>query len=327
MRVWASLQRRAFLGAALLVGLVSGAGWAEPFAFVDETGHTTLGHGSPPEHAVQGVDGLRSLWKGRVTGSQRGARGDRFRYEAAGWREAQSRNFHVWLDARLGDGREPSIGWAFDTLETARSKIEAALGEVPRRRLNVVLYALPTYARLYRERFGFETVGFFDGTIHVVAPPGNLSLLGSRIRHEYAHAVFRDRVGGDRPYWLNEGFALQLERSFRGQPRLDAEERAMLRRRVREGRWIPMSRLVEDFSSLRVSDAWPAYLQSALALEWLEEHTGAGERDRLLMRLGEGVALDEALYEAVGVDAGEFDRRLQRRARTDAPDRVSEKRD
>ena len=177
-----------------------------------------------------------------------------------------------------------------------------------------------------QERFDFETVGFYDGTLHVVAPPGNLPLLGSRIRHELAHAAFRDRVGGDRPYWLNEGLAFQLERSFRGQARLDGEELAFLRRRVREGRWIPMTRLVEDFSSLQASDAWPAYLQSALALEWLEEHSGPGGRERLLERLGEGAAPDDALEEALGLDAGEFDRLLRDRARMGATQRVSENR-
>ena len=78
--------------------------------------------------------------------------------------------------------------------------------------MGIVFYGKAAYLQAHRHRFSFQTVGFFDGRIHVVSaghPAGELRAL---LFHEYTHAVFRERTGGDRPYWLNEGLAEVAER-------------------------------------------------------------------------------------------------------------------
>ena len=199
----------------LLIGLVglwlAGEGASEPFVWVDESGHTHFGHGTAPKRAVADIDGLRSLWDGRVTGHRAPLRRDGEDAVGSRWSEATSDNFRIWLDGRLAEGRAPSPRWTLGALEAARKTTESVLGVVPTRPLRVILYAENTYARLHGARFGFETVGFYDGGIHVVAPADRPDVLRARIHHEYAHAVFRDRVGDDRPYWLNEGWATYSE--------------------------------------------------------------------------------------------------------------------
>ena len=313
--------RRCGPALAAITGLcLAGEGTAELFAFVDENGHTRFGHESPPEEAVQDVDGLRSLWKGRVTGDPDEPRGDEANATDSSWREVTSQNFRIWLDGSLGDAAAPSPLWALGALEEARKRTASVLGVVPEKPLRVVLYAEDTYAKLHDARFGFETVGFYDGEIHVVAPPNQPDVLGARIHHEYAHAVFRDHVGGDRPYWLNEGWARRFERRLRDEPMLTPKERATLRRRVREGQWISIRKLEESFSSLQRDEAQGAYLQSALAVEWLEEHTGPHDRRRLLQSLREGSSVDVALYEVTGLRIEEFERRLLEQMRATLPD-------
>ena len=113
--------------------------------------------------------------------------------------------------------------------------------------------------------------------------------------NEYTHAVFREQTGGDRPYWLNEGLAERIERGSRRLPASTRSERASLRTRIAGGDWIALRRIAPSFSGLQGDDARAAYLQSIVAAEYIEAHTDAGARARLLMRLGEGWSADQAL--------------------------------
>jgi hypothetical protein len=163
-------------------------------------------------------------------------------------------------------------------------------------------------------------VGFFDGRIHVVSaghPAGELRAL---LFHEYTHAVYREKTGGDRPYWLNEGLAELTERSSQNRRGLTRSERQALRRRLAAGDWIPLRRLAPSFTGLADEDARAAYLESMAAAAWIEAHTNAAQRARLLARLGEGVNADDAFVELFGFDTNEIDARLQRVIRDEFPE-------
>ena len=62
-----------------------------------------------------------------------------------------------------------------------------------------------------------------------------------------------------------------------------------------------------------------AYLQSILAVQWLEDRTSREERARLLARIGEGYSIDQALYEAVGADMDGLDAALQQEISSEFP--------
>ena len=133
----------------------------------------------------------------------------------------------------------------------------------------------------------------------------------SLLFHEYAHAVFREQTGGDRPYWLNEGFAELIERRSRRQPASTRSERSLLRSRLQGDLWIPLQTLGPSFSGLSNEDARAAYMQSAVTSAWVEEHTTGAQRALLLQRLNEGFTTDQALYEVLGMDTRGVDTAVQ----------------
>ena len=147
-------------------------------------------------------------------------------------------------------------------LEEARESASERLGAVPREAMGVVFYGKAAYLQAHRHRFCFQTVGFFDGRIHVVSAGHPAGELRGLLFHEYTHAVFRERTGGDRPYWLNEGFAEVAERASHSSLRLTRSELVSLRGRIDEGRWIPLRRIAPSFSGLDDADARAAYLEA-----------------------------------------------------------------
>ncbi len=183
----------------------------------------------------------------------------------------------------------------------------------------MVLYGKAAYLKAHAHRFSFQTVGFFDGVIHVSSPAFPAQELRGLLFHEYTHALFREQTGGDRPYWLNEGLAELVERRAKSTPTSTRSERASLRTRIAGDDWIPLRRIAPSFGGLQGEDARSAYLESIVAAEWIEERTTTETRARLLQRLGEGWSIDQALYEAAGVDTDKLDAAIQRRLLDEFP--------
>ncbi|MCZ6785091.1 MAG: DUF4124 domain-containing protein [Proteobacteria bacterium] len=224
---------------------------------------------------------------------------------------SESTNFIIQMDAALAGTRPDYAATVLGYLEDARGEVSSQLGVAPLEPLGVVFYGKAAYLRAHRHRFSFQTVGFFDGRIHVVSPAHPSGGLRSLLFHEYTHAVFREKTGGDRPYWLNEGLAERVERRSRRQPASTRSERASLRARIEAEEWLPLRRLAPSFSGLSDEDARAAYLEAIAAAGWIEARTGPEARARLLRRLGEGYSVDQALFEAVGVDSNGLDAAVQ----------------
>jgi tetratricopeptide (TPR) repeat protein len=228
-------------------------------------------------------------------------------------------HFRIALDAELNEVSSQYASTVMSYLEEARRDVSAQIGVEPLEPLGVVFYSKAAYVQAHRHRFSFQTVGFFDGRIHVTSPAHPSGALRSLLYHEYTHAVFREQTGGDRPYWLNEGLAERIERGSRRLPATTRSERASLRTRIEAGLWIPLSRLAPSFSGLTDEQARAAYLQSVLAVSWLEQHTTPEQRARLIGRLGGGFSVDQALHEATGLDTDGLDTELQREIRAEFP--------
>jgi len=232
-------------------------------------------------------------------------------------------HFRVHYDAALGRASRDYARTVLSYLEEARETASERLGSVPQEAMGIVFYGKGAYQQAHRHRFSFQTVGFFDGRIHVVSaghPAGELRAL---LFHEYTHAVFRERAGGDRPYWLNEGLAEIAERASHSSPRLTRSELVSLRGRLDEGRWIPLRRLAPSFSGLDDADARAAYLEAMAAAYWIEARTQPAQRARLLARLGAGVRDDDALQEAVGFDTDGIDAALRKQVLREFPDQTA----
>ena len=232
----------------------------------------------------------------------------------------QSDHFRLQVDAALQQGGAPDFARrVLGYLEDARGDLGARLGVVPAEPTGVVLYGKAAYLRAHRHRFSFQTVGFYDGRIHVVSAAHPAGELRSLLYHEYTHALFREATGGDRPFWLNEGLAEGAERASRGGAGLTRSERAKLRSALETDAWIPLTRLAPSFAGLSQQEARLAYLQSTAAAGWLERNTDSAARARLLAALGAGQSADRALRAAAGVTTRELEAALQRELRAHFP--------
>jgi len=229
-----------------------------------------------------------------------------------------STNFRLELDAELQTTpRYASTVMRY--LEAAYNDVAEQLGVVPEEPLGVVFYGRASYQRAHEHRFSFQTVGFFDGRIHVSSPADPGESVRALLYHEYTHALYREQTGGDRPYWLNEGLAELVERRAKGTPTSTRSERASLRTRIAGDDWISLRRIAPSFGGLQGDDARAAYLESIVAAEWIERRTSTTARARLLRRLGDGWSIDQALHEAVGIDTGDLDRAIQQRLLDEFP--------
>ena len=227
------------------------------------------------------------------------------------WVDVAHPHFRVHYDADLGKASDGYAATVLRYLEEAHGDAARRLGAVPREPLGVVFYGKAAYLRAHRHRFSFQTVGFFDGRIHVVSAAHPAGELRALLFHEYTHAVFREQTAGDRPFWLNEGLAELSERAARGQQGLTRSERSALWRRIEAASWIPLWRLAPSFAGLGDEDARAAYLTATAAARWIEGRTDRDQRGRLLELLGTGASDDEALLEVLGLTTEGIDAAVQ----------------
>jgi hypothetical protein len=223
------------------------------------------------------------------------------------WQELSNEHFLVNYDPELQQASPNYAQTVLRYLEEARSTVSARLGAVPDEAMGVVFYGKAAYLEAHRHRFSFQTVGFFDGRIHVVSAAHPAGELRALLFHEYSHAVYREQTGGDRPYWLNEGFAEISERESLRRTGLTRSERRILRDAIDSGKWIPLRRLAPSFSGLDDEGARAAYLESAAAAQWIGEQTSTTQRAKLLGMLGTGVDPDQAFLAILGVDTDAVD--------------------
>jgi len=235
------------------------------------------------------------------------------------WVDVSHPHFRVHYDAALGKASDDYAETVLRYLEEAHGDAAVRLGAVPREPLGVMFYGKAAYLRAHRHRFSFQTVGFFDGRIHVVSAAHPAGELRALLFHEYTHAVFREQTGGDRPFWLNEGLAELSERAARRQQGLTRSERSALWRRIEATRWIPLRRLAPSFAGLDDADARAAYLIATAAASWLEGRTERDQRGRLLELLGTGVSDDEAFVEVLGLTTDGIDAAVQEWIRREFP--------
>jgi len=236
------------------------------------------------------------------------------------WLGLTSDHFRVYYDPALGEASPDYARTVMRYLEEARASVSQRLGAVPQEAMGVVFYGKAAYLEAHRHRFSFQTVGFFDGRIHVVSAGHPAGELRSLLFHEYAHAIFREQTGADRPYWLNEGLAELSERASLGRRGLTRSERQALRRRIVADSWIPLTRIAPSFSGLGDSDARAAYLESLAAAAWVEARSDRDGRGRLLARLGEGASADDALTEVLGLTTDGLDAALRREILDEFPE-------
>ena len=225
--------------------------------------------------------------------------------------QIRGEHFRVQVDARLGEVSSDYAEQVLGFLREARQDVSKSIGVEPLEPLGVVLYGRAAYVRAHAHRFSFQTIGFFDGRIHVASPAHPTETLRGILFHEYTHAVFREVTGGDRPYWLNEGLAERIERQARGLAISTRTERAAMRANIETGAWIPLRAISRSFAGLTDERARDAYLESVVTVGFIHERTQVEDRRRILRLLGAGFSIDQALHEVMGLDMEGLDRAVQ----------------
>ena len=205
-----------------------------------------------------------------------------------------------------------------ELLEQARAAMKAQLGRELERPLEVRFYTRAHYLEAYQHRFGFATVGFYDGAIHVVSAKRPRNELYALVVHEYVHALFKEATGSHQPFFLNEGIADRAEEAARGRPQLSREEWRRLLDALRDDAWIPLDTLVQGFAGLKDAQALLAYLESRAAIELIETRR-PGAVAVFLEGCSAGRSWQNALREATNWDAHGLEQALQEEVRSRFP--------
>ncbi|MEE8557449.1 MAG: tetratricopeptide repeat protein [Myxococcota bacterium] len=217
--------------------------------------------------------------------------------------------FQLTYDHRLANRAYGEV--ILRILERTRLELARSLGRTLPRPLSIHLYSRSQYLDAYRHRFGFATVGFYDGAIHAVAARHPRTELHALLTHEYSHALFRDALRSDEPFFLNEGIAEREEQRVRGQTGLVRSEWWKLVEAIRTKNWIPLDRLVAGFGEFEDEQALLAYLEARAAVELIDERY-PGALIRWLDRCARGSSWEFSLLELTGWNVRALDRAVQR---------------
>ncbi|MCP4004766.1 MAG: hypothetical protein GY725_11270 [bacterium] len=223
-------------------------------------------------------------------------------------RSLASSHFNVAYDHQFA-GREYGEQ-VVEMLDEVRSTMNDEFGQTLPEPLEVRLYTRAHYLKEHEHRFGFATVGFYDGAIHVVSARRPRNELYALLMHEYSHALFMNARKSHQPFFLNEGIADRAEERARGRSRVSRSEWRRLVEAIRDDTWIPLSTLVKGFGGLAGRRALLAYLESRAAIELIETHK-PGAIGRWLDRCEEGMPWEEALELETGWDTKALEIALQ----------------
>ncbi len=216
-------------------------------------------------------------------------------------------HFRISYDHRFAGRQFGDL--ALEMLERARRRLERSLGRTVERTLEVRLYTRAQYLESYEHRFGFATVGFYDGAIHVVSARHPREDLFALLIHEYVHAIFQEALRGHEPFFLNEGIADREEEFARGRGELSRGEWRELLDALRGKTWIRLGSLVRGFGGLEGHRALLAYLESRAAVQLMEgRHPGA--TGRWLERCASGDPWEDALEAETGWDTAALEAAL-----------------
>lgn len=199
--------------------------------------------------------------------------------------------FVVSYDAKIGTDLADKF---LDLLEDAYNSVGYDLGRYPNARVPVILYTKKDYKSVTSTPDW--SGGLYDGKIRL--PVGGVTELTPNlrgvVRHEYTHAVVYDITRGNCPTWLNEGLAVLEERKEYAPPLAEVGGAA------RNNSFLPFKALEGPFTSLGTKEALLAYEQSYLLVDFMVRSYGWHKLQEILLQLGEGMKIGEAIAKALG---------------------------
>lgn len=230
-------------------------------------------------------------------------RAERDKLEEESYKENESAHFKL----RYNGAAAPALARdVLRTLEAHFAAIESELNFTPPEPIAVILYTRDAFSDITRAPSWVGAVN--DGRIRV--PVQGLSSVDQELsrvlKHELTHSFVRQKARGNClasadcanriPTWLNEGLAQWIagDRS--------REDAAGLVQVFDEGQAFPLGRLEGPWMNLDRQAAHYAYAWALANVEYIVETDGMGDIERILDRVGEGVATEQALREVLHSD-------------------------
>jgi len=180
-------------------------------------------------------------------------------------------------------------------LEYAYDWVGYQLEHYPQRQVPVIVYANRDFKSLTASPDW--AAGLYDGKIRL--PAGGLTNVNSSVKsllyHEYMHAVVHELAGNHVPFWLNEGLAV-IAGSEHQRPEMEILEQA--RNDGTLFRWSELETPARQFDTDRVG---LAYIQSYDFTRILIEEYGWFQMRELLLALGKGASISEAIDQTLGI--------------------------
>jgi tetratricopeptide (TPR) repeat protein len=224
--------------------------------------------------------------------------------EEESYKENESSHFKL----RYNGAAEPTLARdVLRTLEMHFAAIESELNYTPPESIGVILYTQEAFTDITRAPAWAGAL--YDGRIRVPVQ-GLTSVdqeLSRSLKHELTHSFIAQKTRGTcmglkescaikAPTWIQEGMAQWMEGYRSGQ------NAGVLVSDYSEGHAVPLGQLEGDWTRMKADDARYAYAWALANVEYLVEKDGMGDIERILDRIGTGMATEAALKEVLHSD-------------------------
>src|SRR5712671_7845133 len=193
------------------------------------------------------------------------------------------------------------------TLERHFSEIESELNFTPPESIGVILYTQDAFSDITRAPAWAGALN--DGRIRVpvqglAGVDGELSRI---LKHELTHSFIAQKTRSacmglaascaiHAPTWIQEGLAQWMEGQRSG------ENAAVLQQIYSAGHAIPLGRLEGSWLNMSGDGARYAYAWALANVEYIVQADGMGDIERILDRIGAGMAVEASLKEVLHSD-------------------------
>jgi Tetratricopeptide repeat len=221
--------------------------------------------------------------------------------EEESYKENESSHFKL----RYSGAAAPALARdVLRTLERHYSVIESELNFTPPESIGVILYTQDAFSDITKAPAWAGAVN--DGRIRV--PVQGLESVDSELsrvlKHELTHSFIAQKTNGAcmglkascairAPTWIQEGMAQWMEGKRSG------EDAAVLQQIYAQGQAIPLGRLEGSWMSMGGDTARYAYAWALANIEYIVQTDGVGDVERILDRIGAGMATEAALKEVL----------------------------
>jgi tetratricopeptide (TPR) repeat protein len=224
--------------------------------------------------------------------------------EEENYKENESSHFKL----RYNGAAEPALARdVLRTLEMHFSAIESELNYTPPESIGVILYTQEAFMDITRAPAWAGAL--YDGRIRVPVQglTGVDQELSRSLKHELTHSFIAQKTHSAcmglkescairAPTWIQEGMAQWMEGYRSGQ------NASVLISDYGEGHVIGLGQLEGDWTHMKSESARYAYAWALANVEYIVEKDGMGDIERILDRIGSGMATEAALKEVLHSD-------------------------